>query len=116
MAAGTPGGRRHLAEPKEIAGPASRWSWAKTTDGRAANGNGYHRAMVVRQGMKVAGVPVGTEQFQRDFLKEAVNREPAELVRALVPVEDAQASFHILRLSATSRLSITCQAAEITTL
>ena len=44
MATGTPGGRRHLAEPKEIAGPASRWSWARTTDERAASGNGYHRA------------------------------------------------------------------------
>ena len=51
------------------------------------------------------GVPVGTEQFQRDFLQEAVNGEPAELVRALVPMEDAQASFQILRLSATSHLS-----------
>ena len=76
--------------------------------------------MVVRQGIRVVGVPVGTEQFQRDFLQEAVNGEPAELVRALVPMEDAQASFQILRLSATSRLShllltvpssITCQAA-----
>ena len=66
------------------------------------------------------GVPVGTEQFQRNFLQETVNGEPAELVRALVPMEDAQASFQILRLSATSRLShllrtvplsITCQAA-----
>ena len=75
---------------------------------------------VVRQGMRVVGVPVGTKQFQRDFLQEAVNEEPAELVRALVPMEDAQASFQILRLSATSRLShllrtvppsITCQAA-----
>ena len=75
---------------------------------------------VVQQGMRVVGVPVGTEQFQRDFLQEAVNEEPAELVRALVPMEDAQASFQILRLSATSRLShllrtvppsITCQAA-----
>ena len=75
---------------------------------------------VVRQGMRVVGVPVGTEQFQRDFLQEVVNGEPAELVRALVPMEDAQASFQILRLSATSRLShllrtvppsITCQAA-----
>ena len=75
---------------------------------------------VVRQGMRVVGVPAGTEQFQRDFLQEAVNGEPAELVRALVPMEDAQASFQILRLSATSRLShllrtvppsITCQAA-----
>ena len=71
--------------------------------------------------MKVVGVQVGTEQFQRNFLQKAVNREPAELVRALVPIEDAQASFQILRLSATSRLShllrtvppsITCQAAE----
>ena len=60
---------------------------------------------VVRQGMRVVGVPVGTEQFQRDFLQEAVNGEPAELVRALVPMEDAQASFQILRLSATSRFS-----------
>ena len=39
------------------------------------------------------GVPIGTEQFQRDFLQEAVNGEPADLVRALVPMEDAQASF-----------------------
>ena len=45
------------------------------------------------QGMRVVGVPVGTEQFQRDFLKEAINGEPAELVRALAPMEDAQASF-----------------------
>ena len=75
---------------------------------------------VVRQGMRVVGVPVETEQFQRDFLQEAVNGEPAELARALVPMEDAQESFQILRLSATSRLShllrtvppsITCQVA-----
>ena len=60
---------------------------------------------VVRQGTRVVGVPLGTEQFQRDFLQEAVNGEPVELVRALVPMEDAQASFQILRLSVTSRLS-----------
>ena len=29
MAAGTPGGRGHLVEPKKIVGPASRWSWAR---------------------------------------------------------------------------------------
>ena len=46
------GERRHLAEPKEIAGPASRWSWARTADGRAASGNGYHRAH---------GSPIGDE-------------------------------------------------------
>ena len=75
---------------------------------------------VVRQGMRVVGVPVGIEQFKRNFLQEAVNGEPAELVRELVLMEDAQASFQILRLSAASRLShllrtvppsITCQAA-----
>ena len=42
---------------------------------------------VVRQGMRIVGVPVGTEQVQRDFLQEAVNGEPAEFVRALVPME-----------------------------
>ena len=60
---------------------------------------------VVRQRMKVVVVPVRTEQFQRDFLQEAVNGEPAELVRTLFPMEDTHASFQILRLSATSRLS-----------
>ena len=75
---------------------------------------------VVRQGMRVVGVPVGTEQFQRDFLLETVNGDPAEITKALVPMEHAQANFLIWRLFATSRLShlprtvppfITCQAA-----
>ena len=44
MVAGTPGDRRYFAEPNETAGPASRCSWARTTDGRVASGNGYHRA------------------------------------------------------------------------
>ena len=64
---------------------------------------------VVRQGMRVVGVPVGTEQFQRDLLQEAVNGEPAELVRTLVPMEDAQASFQILLRTVPP--SIPCQAA-----
>ena len=51
------------------------------------------------------GVPIGTEHFERDFLQKVVNGEPAELVRALIPMEDAQASFQILRLSSASRLS-----------
>ena len=49
--------------------------------------------MVVRQGMRVVGVPVGTEQFQRDFLQEAVNGELAELIRALVPMEMPKRAF-----------------------
>ena len=59
---------------------------------------------IVGQLMTVVGVPVGTEQFKRDFVKEAVNGEPAKLVRARAPLDDAQASFQILRLSAFSRL------------
>ena len=73
----------------------------------------------IRQGMRVVKVPVGTEQFQRGFLQEAVNGEPAEIVRA-VSMDDAQANVSIWRLPATSRLShllrtvppsITCKAA-----
>ena len=60
---------------------------------------------VVRQRLKVVGVPVETEHFKRDLLKEVVNGEPAELVRALVPMEDTQASFQILCLSGASCLS-----------
>ena len=94
---------------------------ARTTDGRAARGNGYHRAHGGPTGDEGCGSTSWKQkQFQRDCLQEAVNGEPAELVRALVPMEDAQASFQILRVSATSRLShllrtvppsITCQAA-----
>ena len=60
---------------------------------------------VVGEGLRVVGVPVGTEKFKRDFVKETVNGKTAELVRALVPMDDARASFQILRLSAVSRLS-----------
>ena len=60
---------------------------------------------VIRQGLRVVGIPVGTEHFKRDFLEEVVYGESAELVRALVLTEDAQVSFQILRLSAASRLS-----------
>ena len=61
--------------------------------------------MVVRQGMRVVRVPVATEQFNRGFLEEAVNGEPAGLVRALAPMKGAQASVECLRPSTTSRLS-----------
>ena len=60
---------------------------------------------VVGQRVRVVGVPVGTKHFKRDFVKEEVNGEPAELVRALVSMDDAQASFQILRLSAVSSLA-----------
>ena len=44
---------------------------------------------VVRQGMRVVRIPVGTDQFKRGFLQEVVNGESVDLVRALVPMEDA---------------------------
>ena len=78
------------------------------------------RLTVVQHGMRVVGVYFGTEQFKRNFLQDVVNKELAALVRALVPMEDAQASFQVLRLSGAPRLShllrpvppsITCQAA-----
>ena len=52
MAAETLGGRRHLVEPKEIAGPACRWSWARTPDGKTASDNGQRRTH---------GGPIGDE-------------------------------------------------------
>ena len=45
--------------------------------------------------MRVVEAAVGTKQFQPNFLQEAADGEPAELVRVLVPMEDAQASFQI---------------------
>ena len=60
MAAGTPAGRRHLAEPKEIAGPASRWNGAEQLTEEQRVAIDTTGLMVVRQGMRVVGVPVGT--------------------------------------------------------
>ena len=56
-------------------------------------------------GLSVVGVPVGTEDHQRQFVSETMRGEPAELLRKLVKMEDAQASFQILRLSAVSRMT-----------
>ena len=120
MAAGTPGGRRPLAEPKEIAVLLADGVGPEQLTEEQQVAMHTLRLMVVRQGMRDVGVSVGTELFQRDFLQETVDGESAELVRALVPMENAQTSFQILRSSATSRLShllrtvppcITCQPA-----
>lgn len=45
------------------------------------------------QGMREVGVPVEKEQLERDVLQQACNGEPAELVKSLVSMKDAQASF-----------------------
>ena len=60
---------------------------------------------VVRQGMGRVRVPVGTEHLMWYLLQKVVNREPAELVRSLVPTEDSRVSFQFLRLSAIFYLS-----------
>ena len=69
--------------------------------------------------MRVVGVPVGKRTVSARFLTGDGNGESAELVKALVLMQDTQASFQNLRLFATSRLahllrtvppSITCQA------
>ena len=52
----------------------------------------------------VLGVPVKPEYFKRSFLQEVADGEPAELLTTLVPMEDAELSFQILRLSAAYRL------------
>lgn len=48
---------------------------------------------------------MGPEHLKRDFVKEAIDGEQAELIRALVLLNGAQASFQILHLSAIVHLS-----------
>ena len=60
---------------------------------------------VVQQGIRVVYLRVGTCHFKRNFFQEAIHGGSAELLRALVPMEDAQGSFQILRLSSASHLS-----------
>ena len=76
MAAGTPGGRSHFVEPQEIACPASRWSRARYMTKEQRTAMDDTRLTLIRQGMRVVGLPVGTEQFKRDFLQEVINGEP----------------------------------------
>ena len=65
---------------------------------------------VVGRGMRVVGVPVGTADYQRESVETAMREDPAELLRALVPMEDAQASFQIMRLSAVTRMTFLLRA------
>ena len=103
-----PGGRRNLVEPKSQAPQAAKIGPEHLTEEQPEEQRVamYNTGLtVVRQGVKVVGVPVGTEHFKRNFVQETVNGNPAELVKALVPMEDAQASFQIWRIFANSRLS-----------
>lgn len=51
--------------------------------------------------MRVVDVPIGVEAFQRHSMTEAMRADPAELLWVLVPMEDTQARFQIMRLSLT---------------
>ena len=105
MASRGAGGRRHLPQPEKSQALLANGVLPDDLTDEQRLAMDSIGLTVVGQGMRVVGVPVGTEQVKRDFVKEAVNGEPAELVRALVPMENAQASFQILCLSAVSRLS-----------
>lgn len=50
---------------------------------------------IVEEVMRVVGVPVGTEQLKRNSVNEEENGEPAGILRALVPIDDALESFQI---------------------
>ena len=60
MAAGTPGGRRHLAEPKEIAGLLADGVGPEQLTEEQRVAMDTTGLTVVRQGMRVVGLPVGT--------------------------------------------------------
>lgn len=61
---------------------------------------------VVGSGMRTVGVPVGTETFQWQSETEAMQGDPAELLRCLVPIEVPQASFQIRHLSAVNCMTL----------
>ena len=60
---------------------------------------------VAPDGMTIVGVPVGSAEYQRQQALEAMRGEPTELLRSLAQMEDAQASFQILRVSASTRMN-----------
>ena len=55
MAAGKPGGKRHLAEPREIAGPVSESSRTRASHEKERRAMESIGLTVVQQGMRVVG-------------------------------------------------------------
>ena len=70
MSAGTPGGRGPPVEPKEIVGFANRGSRVRTSDGRAAYGNGQHRTHGGLAGDEGSGNTCWNITVQARFLAE----------------------------------------------
>lgn len=68
-------------------------------------------AQLEQTGLTVAGrgmrmvhsrrVPIGADKYQTDFATEVAIGEAAKLLRMLVKVEDVQAIFQIMRMSAS---------------
>lgn len=60
---------------------------------------------VALEGTRVVGVLIGKENYQARYASTVMRGGRAAFVHPLVPRQDAQASFQILRLSAASRKS-----------
>ncbi|CAB1120417.1 unnamed protein product [Ectocarpus sp. CCAP 1310/34] len=54
--------------------------------------------------MPVAGIPIGTEEVQRNFVSKFARGDPAEVILHLVTLDDPQASYQLLRFSGVPRL------------
>ena len=95
MATETSGGRRHLAEPQETADSDDSGSRAGTEYRAEKQRTAVDDTefTVVRQGMRVVWVPGETKKIKWGLLREVVSIEPVELVRAIVPMEDAQVNL-----------------------
>lgn len=55
--------------------------------------------------MTVVRVPVGTPDCQRDFITSFARDKPATLLRKISSLNDPQAAYQLLRLSAVPRLN-----------
>ena len=80
MAEETPGGRRIVVEPQEIAGSTSGWSRARTTSDEEQRTAMYITGITVaRRGMRVVGVNVGTKQYTWYVWQEVAHGKSPEL-------------------------------------
>lgn len=64
------------------------------------------RLTLADEGMQVVEVLVNTRNDRKHYIDQFIMREGTALVRALLPLEDGQASFQIPRLSSVSTMLI----------
>ena len=72
-------GRMNLAEPKQVTCAFGEWSRTRRPDGEQQIAVDRTRLTVVGRGMRVVGVPVGTEQFKRIFCMRQLMENPPSL-------------------------------------